>query len=213
MRFDAFVDLVGSLPCFDLATVVQLTGEPRQSVTNQLWRWCQAEKLIPLRRGMYTLADRYRRVPLSPAVLANTLYHPSYLSDVWALSHFGLIPESVPSWTCVTTRKTKTFTNPVGRFVYHNVKQDFFFGYQALPIAGDDIIVATAEKALLDFFHLRPGEWTKARIAEMRFQQTDIVDRPALRNMAARMGKPRLLRAVDVWQQVCDETDEGSIEL
>ena len=59
--------------------------------------WCRS-------RGMYTFADRYRRVPVSPAALANALYSPSYVSGLWALGFYGLIPEGVSSYTSVTTR-------------------------------------------------------------------------------------------------------------
>ena len=52
MRLDQLADLVGSRPWFDLATVVQLSGEARRDLVNQLSRWSRAGKLIPLRRGM-----------------------------------------------------------------------------------------------------------------------------------------------------------------
>jgi hypothetical protein len=109
MRLDELADLLGAMPYFDLATVVQLSGEARRDVVNQLYRWSRAGKLIPLRRGMYTLADRYRHVPVPPATLANALCFPSYLSGLWALSFYGLIPEAVPVHTSVTTRGPADF--------------------------------------------------------------------------------------------------------
>ena len=84
MRLDTAVELLGAMPFFDLATVVQLTEESHPNVVNQLHRWSRAGKLVPLRRGMYTFVDRYRRVPVSPATLANALYSPSYISGLWA---------------------------------------------------------------------------------------------------------------------------------
>ena len=69
MRLDAALDVLGAMPFFDLATVVQLTQESRASLVEQLHRWCRAGKLVPLRRGMYTFADRYRRVAMWPAAL------------------------------------------------------------------------------------------------------------------------------------------------
>ena len=99
MRLDEVADLLGASPWFDLPAVVQLSGEPRRDVVNQLYRWSRAGKVIPLRRGMYALADRYRRVRVPPATLANALYVPSYLSGLWALGFYGLIPEAVPVYT------------------------------------------------------------------------------------------------------------------
>ena len=63
---------------------------------------------------MYTLSETYRRTPVTPAVLANALYRPSYLSGLWALGHYDLIPERVVRFTSVTSRVPRRFENPVG---------------------------------------------------------------------------------------------------
>ena len=70
-------------------------------------------------------------------------------------------------------------------------------------------MIATAEKALLDLFHLSSGEWDRPRMIEMRFQQTEVVDRRRLEAYARRMGKPRILRAVRVWRECCDAPEDG----
>ncbi len=213
MRLDAALDLLGSMPFFDLATIAQLTEEPHGSLVNQMHRWSRAGKLVSLRRGMYAFADRYRRVPVSPASLANALYSPSYLSGLWALGFHGLIPEAVPSYTSVTTRTPRRFDNPFGAFVYHAIKRSFFFGYRTVSIAGSEVVIATAEKALLDLFHLNSGEWDRPRMVEMRFQQGEGIDRRRLREYAQRMGKPRILRAVRVWLECCDAPDDDGVDL
>ena len=213
MRLDTALDLLGSLPFFDLATVVQLTEESHGSLVNQMHRWSRAGKLVPLRRGMYTFADRYRRVPVSPAALANALYSPSYVSGLWALGFYGLIPEGVSSYTSVTTRTPRRFDNPFGTFVYTAIKRSFFFGYRTVSIAGAEVVIASAEKALLDLFHLNSGEWDRPRMIEMRFQHREGIDQHRLREYAHRMGKPRILRAVQVWRACCDALDDDGVDL
>jgi len=209
MRLDTAVDLLGGMPFFDLATAVQLTQESHPTVVNQLHRWSRAGKLVPLRRGMYAFADRYRRTAVSPAALANALYSPSYISGLWALAFFGLIPEGVSVYTSVTTRTPRRFDNPFGAFHYTAIKRSFFFGYRAVSIAGAEVVLATAEKALLDLFHLSRREWDRPRMLEMRFQQTGLVDRHRLQAWARRLGKPRILRAVQVWRECCDAQEDG----
>ena len=213
MRLDAALDLLGSLPFFDLATVAQLSEEPHGSLVNQMHRWSRAGKLVPLRRGMYTFADRYRRVPVSPAALANALYSPSYVSGPWALGFYGLIPEAVSSYTSVTTRTPRRFENPFGTYVYTAIKRSFFFGCRTISIAGIEVVVASPEKALLDHFHLNSGEWDRPRMIEMRFQHGAGIDRRRLREYAQRMGKPRILRAVQVWRECCDTPDDAGVDL
>jgi len=213
MKFDDLVLLVGGLEWFDLATLVQLTDEKRSSITNQLARFGKAGKIEALRRGMYVLAERYRRVLVQPAALANALYRPSYLSGLWALSYHGIIPESVPVFTSVTTRVPRIFTNGFGEFVYRNLKQSMFFGYEALQISGRKALVATPEKAIVDFWYLSPGEWTKARLREMRFTTEDLVDMEKLTRLVEGIGKPRLNRTLLVWRALVSEEAEGVVTL
>lgn len=211
MNFDKFVELTAPLPFFDIATLMQLTNDSRKGLINQLYRWRSAGKLILLRQGIYALADRYRKEPLNPATLANNLYRPSYISGLWALSFYGLIPEAVPVYTSITTRTPRKFHNSFGTFVYTNIKQDFFFGYQEIMITEKPVFLAKAEKALLDLFHQTKGEWDTGRMLEMRFQQIAMIDRVLLQTYAGKMGKPRILRAVKAWMKLSE--NEGGVEL
>jgi len=43
-------------------------------------------KVLELRRGLYTLSDTYRKVPVHASAIAHALYPPSYLSLEWALA-------------------------------------------------------------------------------------------------------------------------------
>lgn len=195
MKWDDFTKSVADLPLFDLATVAQLSGEPKVQVSGQLWRWAKAGKVISLRRGVYALAEPYRRARLSPLHVANVIYTPSYLSCRWALSLYGLIPDAVPTYGSVTTRVTRTFRNSIGTFQYYNVKSDLFWGVQTREVDGLQVAMAEPEKALLDTWHLARGEWTPERLEEMRIQQADLLDRSKLMAYVRRWDSPRIARA------------------
>jgi predicted transcriptional regulator of viral defense system len=213
MKFDCFLELVGPLPCFDFATVLQLSGEPRENLRVRLYEWRKAGKLIALRRGMYALAEPYRRGALNPAWLSNQLYTPSYISTHWALSFYGLIPEKSVVYTAVTPRVPRTFKNVFGTYRYFSLKQDFFFGSRMVEMAARPVCLADPEKALLDLWHLQSGEWTLDRMQEMRFQNVDQVSAPRLREYAGRFGMPRLAQAVKAWEQVSSGQEEGTVDL
>ena len=213
MKFGEFLELVGELPWFDFAMALQLTGEPLEHLRVRLYEWRKAGKLLPLRRGMYTLADPYRRGDFHPAQLSNHLYTPSYLSLNWALSFYGLIPEKSVLYTSVSPRVPRRFQNAFGNYRYFNVKQKRFFGSRTVRLDGHSVQVAEPEKALLDLWHLQSGEWTGARMREMRFQNMDQVDSGRLRDYAGRFDSPRLVLAVDAWEQLCDEGEEGTVIL
>ena len=212
MKFDDLISMLGDHSLFDLATVVQLSDEGRKKIRTQLYRWRKAGKLLSLRRGMYALAERYRRTPVHPAELANQLYRPSYLSGLWALGFYGLIPEMVVTYTSVTTRVPRRFNNAFGTYRYFNIKRPCFFGYRVAEVGQRKILLADPEKALLDLWHLGKGEWTSERMEEMRFQNVEIVDNDRLEQYAARFVSPRLFRAAEVWNKQ-EKCPEGTVEL
>jgi predicted transcriptional regulator of viral defense system len=213
MKYDELVKLTGTMPCFDLALLAQAFDNRREAIRVQLSRWMKQGKVIGLRRGMYTLSETYRRAPLSTAVLANQLYRPSFLSSLWALGYYDLIPERVVWLTSVTPRVPRHFENPFGVFDYRNLKQDFFFGFAVNVVGGQEFLVAEPEKALLDHWHLTEGEWTTERLEEMRYQHVERVVATRLREHAAHFRSPRLDRAVERWLTLAAGSRKGTMTL
>jgi predicted transcriptional regulator of viral defense system len=209
MRFEQIIAIVRNMPYFDLATIAQLSGEPRQSLRVQLSRLVRQGKIKSLRRGMYALGEPYRKVNPSPAALANRIYTPSYLSFHWALGYYDLIPEMVFQFTSATPRVPRVFNNEFGSFLYRHIKPDFFTGYQSMEIDRQKVLIAVPEKALLDLWHILNGEWTIERMASMRFQNFEIVSRKKLDKYAELYQSPRLIRAVKNWQAYVKEEMKG----
>lgn len=210
---DELISATRNLPYFDLATIAQLSGEPRQSLRMQLSRLAKQGKLSPLRRGMYALGEPYRKVEPSPALLANRIYAPSYLSFHWALGYYDLIPEMVYMHTSATTRGPRLFKNAFGRFQYRHIKTECFTGYQTVEIDRQKVLVAEPEKALLDLWHIEKGEWTEERMASMRFQNFEMVLLKKLNRYAEMFQSPRLARAVRNWRAYVIEEMKGVKEL
>lgn len=192
MKFDTLLHIAGSLPWFDLPLLTQVSGEPKRQLITQLHQWSHSGKLIPLRRGLYTLADSYRKTRLSPLQLANDMVKPSYLTGLWALSYYGLIPEKVTVFTSVTPRVTREFQNAFGNFAYSSLKKDFFWGFTSIRIEAMSVWIAEPEKSLLDFWHLQRGDWAEGRLMEMRFQNTEQLDFEKLDRYAEKWASPRL---------------------
>ena len=213
MNFESLVKVTGAISCFDLPLLVQAFDDRREVVRVQLSRWMKQGKVIGLRRGMYTLAEMYRRAPLIPAALANQLYRPSYLSGLWALGYHDMIPERVVWLTSMTPHVPQRFENPFGVFDYRSIKQDCFLGYRKAVYGGADILVAQPEKSLLDHWHLTPGEWTMERLEEMRYQHVELVGEDRLKGYAERFRSPRLDRAVQRWLELAVGGEKGTVTL
>lgn len=183
MNFRAFQALAGSLPYFDLPMALQWTGQERHSLVVQLGRWTRAGYLIALRRGLHTLAEPFRKTPISAPELANVIYSPAYLSLEWALGQYGLIPEAVPVLTSVTSRATRTFENSLGRFEYRSIQPGLFAGFVRRELLGSNLYIADPEKAILDFFYFSEGEWSSERHEEMRWQNLNLLRSTKLKEM------------------------------
>lgn len=198
---------------FDFSTLLQLSGEKSALLRTQLHRWCRAGKLVSLRQGLYVFGSDYSRGPINPAVLAGTIYSPSYLSLQWALGFYGMIPERVVTFTSVTTRQTAHFVNALGTFDYRHVQPDLFRAFQPVRMGAGEVWMATPEKALLDYWYLTPGPWTAARMREMRFQNFDQVEPERLHETAARFSANRIDRAVEGWLKLRDSEEGREVAL
>lgn len=211
MKYDDLQKKVSQVPVFDMAFLAQAFEEPRSTIRVQLSRWMADGHVISLRRGLYMLAEPYRKKNVTRPTLANRLCRPSYLSGLWALGFYGLIPEQVHWFTSVTSRGPQRYENPMGVFEYRHIKQDAFFAYERLGTGEGSFLIAKPEKALLDHWHLHAGEWTESRLGQMRYQNTETVDTEVLQVFAERFASPRLLRAVNRWIPLFEQKLQGGV--
>jgi predicted transcriptional regulator of viral defense system len=172
----------------------------------QLSRWVKAGKLIQLTKGLYTLAEPYRRLTPHPFVVANAMKKASYVSLQSALGYFGMIPEHVPTVTSVTTQRPSRVQTPLGRFLFRHIKRSWFSGYKHVDLgSGRKAFVATPEKALLDLVYLTPGADNYDFLAELRLQNLEGLDRDVLVQLARSSRSPKLRRAVKLIERLIDE--------
>lgn len=106
--------------------------------------------------------------------ISNVIYKPSYISLESALAHYHFIPEGVYRLEAVASRKTKQFETPVATFNYRNLKEKLFFGYHILYKDNLPIMLAEAEKALLDYLYLSHAIKTEDDIRSLRLNTYEI---------------------------------------
>jgi len=195
MKWHELLALVGREPVFSASFL--LAGEVSAGqVRLQLSRWVKAGRLLKLGRGLYALAPAWRKVEPHPFLVANRLQRGSYVSLQSALAFHGVIPEHVPVVTSVGPGRPGTVRNPLGAFQFSHLAGRVVFGYARLEVAPQQFaFLASPEKALLDLMHLTPGADSRDYIGELRLQNLDALDARALDELAARSGKPKLVRA------------------
>jgi len=186
MKYEKFRAKVKNLPIIDIR-YLKLAGEYDHTFKIQLQRWQKKGKVIKLKRGLYVLNSEDRKDNLSRLFISKELYGPSYVSLEYALSFYGLIPEKVVDISCVTTKKTMSFENAMGKFIYQHIKEKYFTGFsEQRDDSNFAYFIATPEKAVVDFLYLNQnrfsGDYKRVLLESFRFQNTDILDKTKMVN-------------------------------
>lgn len=101
-------------------------------------------------------------------LIANRINDMSYISLETALSYYGLIPEAFYQIKSVSTKKTKSFNTKIADFSFNSISGRLFWGYSLIKSDKYSILMATPEKALIDFLYLTKYK-TKDDFYELRF--------------------------------------------
>ena len=136
---------------------------------NKLRNLCLSGDVVRIRKGLYVAPAFPGRPPeVDPLALAPLIYGPSYVSLETALAHHGLIPERVYEITSVTSKRTKLFHTPLGRFSYLPVNESVYgCGVGLQPVAGGAYFLAEPEKALCDRIACVRGVRAQRDVAEL----------------------------------------------
>jgi predicted transcriptional regulator of viral defense system len=172
MKYIDFKKQLEDLKIFTLDDIRLLA--PRFS-RNRLVEWMNKEYIVRLRKNYYTFAD----IEINDHFLyeiANRIYYPSYISLETALSYYNLIPETVYSFTSLSTRKTGKFTNIYGTFIYKTISKDLFWGYNILEKENSKFLIASPEKALLDYLYFNKNINNENDFFELRFNFQEFKD-------------------------------------
>lgn len=110
-----------------------------------------------VKKGVYAKIKRglYFDKNLKPSELeiANRMYSPSYVSFEYALSYYGIIPETVYSITSATSKTSREFNVLNISYNFYHLKRELFFGYEIKNINGQLIYIAEQEKAFIDYLY------------------------------------------------------------
>lgn len=197
MKWDDFVKRVGDLPVI-MTEHLFIGSKSPSTIAVQINRWLDAGKLIQLKRGVYVLAKEYIRVDFCEPYVASILKKPSYISLEKALEYHNLIPEAVPVYTSVTTKRPARFATKLGVFTYRHIRKTRFWGYDSMTIGKQTAFMATPEKALLDFLYFQTAEITVDYLNGLRLQNLDILNEDKLCEYAHRFKKKKIIKASEL---------------
>jgi predicted transcriptional regulator of viral defense system len=191
MKYLNFKNSYQNVPVFNISAL-EGAALNKSSIRDNINKWTRKGYLYRLKNNLYTLNDNDRKTPVSRFFIANYIYTPSYVSLEYAMYHYGMIPETVYEMTSVTASKTAVFKNHFGVFSYSTLKSALFFGVVPQKDEnGMNVLVASPEKAFLDFIYLRYCRRSKTEpiegfIEKNRVQNLKMLDKKVLNGYIAK---------------------------
>lgn len=109
-------------------------------------------ELTTIKKGLYMTGPNIKIAKPEPFLIANHLRGPSYVSLEAALSYWGLIPERVYEISSMTTKTSKNYITPIGRFSYFHAPLPYYsFGIKSVQLTPKQVVlIASPEKAICD---------------------------------------------------------------
>lgn len=139
----------------DLAHLFKGSEARRYALVNKALK---KGELVRLRRGYYTLNQRYLTQLPHTHYIANRIVQNSFITAESALSFHHFIPERVTQTISVAAYgRNRQYTTPFGSFVYYVTPvtlQAFFLGVELIKRDQQFVYIATPLRALVDYIYL-----------------------------------------------------------
>ncbi|TET33048.1 MAG: hypothetical protein E3J72_17865 [Planctomycetota bacterium] len=167
-------------------------------------------EILNIRRGLYCLAPKYQKKPISVYSLAQYIYGPSYVSLESALNYHGWIPEAVYACTCASYRNAREFETPLGIFSYKRVPQNTFYAGVERCVDGNENVffMASPAKALADYVYVHRLNWTGIddAVESLRIEPDElaIIKSQELSNLVENYTNKRVKRFLVGWKETLD---------
>lgn len=159
-KISDIISLAKTLPYFTLDNLVAV--EKNKVYLKILCsRYAKTEKILRIKKGIYVSREYITKLEMTNTIssytefLSNILYQPSYISLEYALYEHNILTEIPVHFTAISKKKTCSFTNRFGSFIYHTIKDPLFMGFFVEEKNGFLIKKATKAKALFDYLYLR----------------------------------------------------------
>jgi predicted transcriptional regulator of viral defense system len=159
MSIKSFLELFQNHPeikIFHINELALYLDQKKEVIQVELHRLTKKGILQRLANGYY--ANPFHQPSLDE--ISMMLKKPSYISMETALNKHGILPQTVYTYTMITTDHSHQFKALHTVFEYHQIQPQYFFGYQT---ALDKIFIADPEKALLDLVYLRHFKISKEK--------------------------------------------------
>jgi predicted transcriptional regulator of viral defense system len=208
MNWTEFLNIASKLPLIDTENLFAGIANPA-GIEVQISRWKKAGKIIQLKRGIYLLAEPYRKIEPYEFYIAGVLSRPSYVSLEKALEYHNMIPEAVTTYTSITAKRETRFVSEAGIFEYRHINKSLFWGYNSVTVNGQTAFIASCEKAVLDYFYIKKPDISLDYIEGLRLQNVNNINVKKLFEYARRFNRQKILYAAQLVKEYITLTGTG----
>lgn len=154
---DTLIERHGLIVTADQIFDVLKKDHTRQQAYNVVSKMTAAGWLVRLKKSLYYITSLESRgyAGVSQFVVAQFLDRSSYISFEAALQYHGMFDQLLGTVRSATTGKNKKFIFQDTIYSFAHVQQKHFFGFTEEYKENQKILVADAEKALVDILHFR----------------------------------------------------------
>ncbi len=158
---------ISQRPCVTKRELIEKWSGTAGAITARIHRAIKQHTLIQLKKGLYIQTESYFKEPDKVQLteyLASQICSPSYMSLEYVLKMHGILPHQKGKnpITSVTTKSTRSFTNPLGEFSYQSLSSSWYehcanIGIGKMEYEGHVYYKATKARALFDYLYLHHG--------------------------------------------------------
>ena len=156
MEMDLILDKIKDIPYTSRTNLEIMLPEKRTTLDGRISSLIKRNIITRIKKGFYLINPYYEKEADKQSLmeyLGCIVYSPSYVSLGYALSFYGIIPESIYKITYVTSKKTRSIDFGFKGFIYKNIKGELFTGFETKNYKDKKIYFASKAKALFDFLY------------------------------------------------------------
>lgn len=179
MKYKAEIEKLAKLPCFNTVTIGNVLNITGQNLLMFITRAVARGQFVRLKRGIYVTFEYFNNKKTNQyylEFLSNKIYGPSYVSSAYVLQKNAVLTESVYALTAMSIKKTSKIINNAGNFLYTNINQDLFCGFEVVERGEYQILEATLAKALYDYLYFAAKPWKVATIERIEGLRLNLDD-------------------------------------
>ncbi|HHX08304.1 MAG TPA: hypothetical protein GX730_02560 [Chloroflexi bacterium] len=154
---------------------IQYTRKRISKLVNEGW-------LTRIKKGLYVISDISTRgiLAIDHRAVVNLLVENAYISFLSALQFHGYYNQLLGGIRAVSLEKNKSRT--IGNYIFHftTTQVKYFYGWETYEIDGQEIKIASFEKALIDLIQFHRSTYSTDIVLEKLLDYQDEIDQDKL---------------------------------